>query len=234
MKFVKTFSRELTKGVWKENPVLIMTLGMCPTLAVTTDAKKGLALGVATMLVMIGTNITISLFKNFVPTRIQTPCYVIIIAGFTSSINLLCQSYLPPKIDDALGIFIPLIAVNCIIFGRAISFASKRNVLYSIADAIGMGLGFTLVLTVLGGISEFICRGSLFDIIFIPGWTEHFMLPMFAPGSFFIVALFLAGRNYLDIRSAEKAGRTFERPKHLGCRECSICELPDDEESKSS
>ncbi len=215
---------EFTKGLWKENPVLVLMLGMCPTLAVTSSATNGLGMGLATACVLMGSNAVISAVRNVVPKKIRIPVYIVIIATFVTIVDFLMQAYAPTALYEALGIFIPLIVVNCIVLGRAEAFASKNGVGKSMLDGLGMGLGFTLALVVLGGTREFLASGSLFQVKLIPGWTTDFMLMTSAPGAFIILGLFLAGINVLNMRKAKKAGKTYT-PPGLDCRSCNICDL---------
>jgi len=221
--------KEFTKGIWKENPVLVLLLGMCPTLAVTSSGKDGLGMGLATMVVLIGSNFVISLIKKLIPKKVRIPCYIVVIATFVTIVNLLMLAYAPPALNEALGIFIPLIVVNCIVLGRAEAFASKNGITKSVVDALGMGLGFTMALVALGLTREFLANGTLFTIQFIPGWTRSFMLTVSSPGAFIILGFFLAGMNYLNLRNAKKKGKMFIIPKHLGCRQCNICNIAHDE-----
>ena len=138
--------KDFTKGIWKENPVLVLLLGMCPTLAVTSSGKDGLGMGLATMVVLIGSNFVISLVKKLIPKKVRIPCYIVVIATFVTIVNLLMLAYAPPALNKSLGIFIPLIVVNCIVLGRAEAFASKNGVVRSIVDAVGMGLDLQLLL----------------------------------------------------------------------------------------
>lgn len=216
--------KELTKGLWKENPVLVLLLGMCPTLGVTSSATNGLGMGVATLFVLVGSNVVVSLIRNVVPKKIRIPVYIVIIATFVTVIDLSMQAYAPKKLYDALGLFIPLIVVNCIVLGRAEAFASKNGVGRSVLDGLGMGLGFTLALVALGGTREFLAGGSLFEIKLIPGWTTDFMLMTSAPGAFIILGLFLAGMNALNMRKAAKTGKTY-KPQGLNCSTCNICDI---------
>ncbi|MCP4179465.1 MAG: electron transport complex subunit E [bacterium] len=217
--------KEFTKGIWKENPVLVLLLGMCPVLACTSNAKNGLGLGLATTFVLIGSNFVISIIKKLIPKKVRIPCYIIVIGTFVTIVDLLMQAYAPPELNKALGIFIPLIVVNCIVLGRAEAFASKNSVIKSLADAIGMGVGFTLALVALGLAREFLMGGTIFTIKFIPGWTRDFMLTNFAPGAFIILGLFLAGMNYLNMKRARKKGKKNIVPLQLSCRSCNICKL---------
>jgi electron transport complex protein RnfE len=216
--------KEFTKGLWKENPVLVLLLGMCPTLAVTSSATNGLGMGLATMCVLLCSNVVISLIRTIVPKKIRIPVYIVVIATFVTIVDLEMQAYAPRSLYDALGIFIPLIVVNCIVLGRAEAFASKNGIVKSILDALGMGLGFTLALVALGGTREFLASGSLFEIKMIPSWSVDFMLMTSAPGAFIILGLFLAGMNALNMRKARKEGKTYT-PPGLDCRQCNICDL---------
>lgn len=216
--------KEFTKGLWKENPVLVLLLGMCPTLAVTTSATNGLGMGLATMCVLLCSNLVISLIRNVVPKKIRIPVYIVVIATFVTIVDLEMQAYAPRSLYDALGIFIPLIVVNCIVLGRAEAFASRNGIVKSILDGLGMGLGFTLALVVLGGTREFLASGSLFEIKMIPSWSVDFMLMTSAPGAFILLGIFLAGMNALNMRTAKKEGKTYT-PPGLDCRQCNICDI---------
>ncbi|MCK4983117.1 MAG: electron transport complex subunit E [Victivallaceae bacterium] len=222
--------KDFTRGIWKENPVLVMLLGMCPTLAVTTNAENGLSMGVATTFVLLGCNIVISLVRNIVPKKIRIPVYIVVIATFVTVVELLMSAYAPPAINKSLGIFIPLIVVNCIVLGRAEAFASKTGVFRSIMDALGMGLGFSLALAALGGTREFLATGSLFQIKIIIPWTVDFMLWTGAPGAFIILGCFLAGMNKLNMRKAVKSGKVYIPPQGLGCSHCRLCDIGVNEE----
>ncbi|MCC7299671.1 MAG: electron transport complex subunit E [Verrucomicrobia bacterium] len=216
--------KELTKGIIRENPIFVLMLGMCPTLAVTNNAVNGCSMGLATLFVLAGSNMVISLIRNVVPKKVRIPCYVVVIAAFVTVVDLLMQAYAPAAIYQALGIFIPLIVVNCIVLGRAEAFACKNGVVASIADGIGMGLGFTLSLTVIGGIREFLSSGSLFQIKLIEGWTHNFMLMGQAPGGFILLGILLAAINWNNQRKAKKAGRLWS-PPGLDCHQCNLCDF---------
>ncbi|HOK04145.1 MAG TPA: electron transport complex subunit E [Victivallales bacterium] len=215
--------KEFTKGLWKENPVLVIVLGMCPTLAVSSSGVKSLGMGVATTFVLAGSNLVISLIRNIVPAKIRIPCYIVVIATFGTIVDLLMQAYSPPALYDALGIFIPLIVVNCIVMGRAEAFASRNTPFISLIDGLGMGAGFTLALVALGLVREFLCSGTLFEVKMISGWSVDFMLLSQAPGAFIVLGFFLAGMNYINKRKAEKAGKKYIPPPELDCRHCRIC-----------
>ena len=218
---------DFTKGLWKENPVLVLLLGMCPTLGVTSNAVNGLGMGVATLLVLIGSNVVISMLKSVIPKKVRIPCYIVIIASFVTIIQMLMKAYAPASINDALGLFIPLIVVNCIVLGRAEAFAAKNSIVRSIADAVGMGLGFTLTLVALGGVREFLCNGSFFDIQFITAWDRPFLLMVFAPGAFIVLGFFLAIMNKLEMVKAKRAGRIYTAPDNLSCSSCRLCDMND-------
>jgi electron transport complex protein RnfE len=218
--------KEFTKGLWKENPVLVLLLGMCPTLAVTSSATNGLGMGLATLCVLVCSNVVISMIRSVVPKKIRIPVYIVVIATFVTIVDLEMQAYAPQSLYDALGIFIPLIVVNCIVLGRAEAFASKNGIVKSIFDGLGMGLGFTLALVALGGTREFLASGSLFEIKMIPGWKTDFMLMTSAPGACIILGIFLAAKNMQEIRKARREGKTYT-PPGLDCRQCNICDIGD-------
>jgi electron transport complex protein RnfE len=225
---MKQLFTDLIKGIWKENPVLVLLLGTCPTLALTNSAINGAGMGLATTCVLAGSNFVISCIAGFTPNKIRIPVYIVVIATFVTIIDLLMQAYAPLSLYQALGIFIPLIVVNCIVLGRAEAFASKHNPIRSIFDGIGMGLGFTLALTMLGAIREFLSSGSIFEIKIITCWTTDFLLPAAAPGAFMIVGVILAIRNYYNRKMAIKNGKLYVPPAGLDCRHCRICSLDEE------
>ncbi len=176
----------ITKGIVKENPTFVLLLGMCPTLATTTSALNGMSMGLATMAVLIFSNITISAIARFIPDKVRIPSYIVVIATFVTLLQLLMQAYVP-DVYETLGLFIPLIVVNCIILGRAEAFANKNGVVDSALDGIGIGLGFTLALTLLGLVREVLGSGSLFGWKFLP--SEYNILAfVLAPGAFIVLA----------------------------------------------
>ena len=177
----------LTRGIIKENPTFVMLLGMCPTLGVTTSASNGLGMGLATLFVLILSNFAISAIKSLIPEKVRIPCYIVILASFVTVVDLLISAYLP-TLHAKLGIFIPLIVVNCIILGRAEAFASKNNILQSILDAIGMGLGFTIGLTSLGIVREVLGNGALFGWNFVGEGANTVLLFIMPPGAFLALA----------------------------------------------
>ena len=184
----------ITNGILKENPVLVLLLGMCPTLATTTSAINGLSMGLATMSVLICTNFVISCIKSITPDKVRIPVFIVVIAAFVTILQMLMAAYAPDSINKALGIYIPLIVVNCLILGRAESFAAKNNPVASLADGVGMGLGFTLGLTVLGIIREILGAGSVFGLVLLPDVTNVllFVLP---PGAFISLGYLIAVVN---------------------------------------
>ena len=208
----------VTKGIIKENPVLVLMLGLCPTLATTTSAINGLGMGVSTMAVLICSNIVISILKNVIPAKVRIPCYIVVIAGFVTVVQLMLKAYLP-ALDAALGLFIPLIVVNCIILGRAEMFASKNSILDSALDGLGMGIGFTLALGIMGLIREFFGSGTAFDI---PIYADTAITPagifMLAPGGFFVFACLIAAVNYFSKGKAIKK-------KEIGCEGCMMADM---------
>ena len=191
MNYIKT----ITNGIIKENPTFVLLLGMCPTLATTTSATNGMSMGLATMFVLICSNFVISLIKNVVPDMVRIPVFVVVIAAFVSILQMLMEAYMP-SINKSLGIYIPLIVVNCIILGRAEAFACKNNPLASICDGIGMGLGFTLALTLLGSVRELIGAGTLFGVTLLPE-TCHVLLFVLPPGAFITLGYLIAIVNKL-------------------------------------
>ena len=184
----------LTKGFFKENPVFVLLLGCCPTLATTTSAINGLSMGLATTFVLILSNMCISLLKNFIPNKVHIPCYIVVIASFVTVLQLLMQAYLP-SIYETLGLFIPLIVVNCIVLGRAEAFASKNSIGASAIDGISMGLGYSMALTILGSIREILGSGSIFGWKFIGG--DAILVFVLAPGAFIAMGYLIAIMNRL-------------------------------------
>ena len=187
-------------GIITENPTFRLVLGMCPTLAVTTAAVNGLGMGLATAAVLVGSNAAISLLKNVIPSKIRIPAYVVVIASFVTIIGMLMKAYVP-ALDKSLGLFIPLIVVNCIILARAESFASKNGVVHSIGDGLGMGLGFTLSLTLLGCIRELLGAGSIFGISILGSSFEPALIMILPPGAFLTLGLLLGLLNKMTQRA---------------------------------
>lgn len=184
------------RGIVKENPTFVMLLGMCPTLGVTSTAFNGLGMGIATMFVLIMSNIVVSLIKNLIPNKVRIPAFIVVIASFVTIVEMVLEAYIP-FLYEQLGIFIPLIVVNCIILGRAEAFASKNNVLNSIIDGLGMGLGFTMALTALGMVREILGTGTLFNISLFGGNANMMILFILPPGAFIALAYLTAAYNKL-------------------------------------
>ncbi|MDP2113321.1 MAG: electron transport complex subunit E [Bacteroidota bacterium] len=180
-----------TKGFFRENPILVLMLGACPTLAVTSSAINGMGMGLATTFVLFMSNVFISMVKNFVPDKVRIPAFVVVIASFVTVVDLLMQAY-TPALSKQLGIFIPLIVVNCIVLGRAEAFAAKNNVFSSMIDGLGMGLGFTMALVILGGIREMLGAGSLFGYKFIAESADGILVFILAPGAFITLGFLIA------------------------------------------
>lgn len=208
------YIERLWNGIIKENPIFVLILGMCPTLAVTTSAINGLGMGLTSTVVLLCSNTIISLLRNIIPKNVRVPAFIVIVAGFVTIVQFLLQAYLP-SLNDSLGIYIPLIVVNCIILGRAEAYASKNRAVLSLFDGIGMGLGFTVALTLLGTFREIIGAGSLFGFKFIP---ESYNVSIFvlAPGAFFVLAALIAIKNKYDMKKGKEV-------KEADCASCGVC-----------
>ncbi len=188
----------ITKGILKENPTFVLILGMCPTLGVTSSAINGMGMGVATMAVLIMSNIAISLIKGFIPDKVRIPAFIVVIASFVTIIEMLMKAYVP-ALYASLGVFIPLIVVNCVILGRAEAFASKNNALDSALDGLGIGLGFTLSLTVIGIVREILGSGSIFGFNFAGDVMP--LIFILAPGGFIVLGYLMVLFNKITKRS---------------------------------
>lgn len=183
--------RTLSRGLLEQNPVLVLLLGMCPTLATTTSALNGMSMGLATLAVLTGSNLVISLLRRAIPDAVRIPAFIVVIATFVTVVQMLMEAFAPPSVYEALGIFIPLIVVNCIILGRAEAFASKNSFVASVLDGLGMGMGFTAALTVLGSLRELLGSGSLFGVQLLPE-SLHMTAFILAPGAFLVLGLLIA------------------------------------------
>ena len=192
----KTSIENLTRGIIRENPIFVMLLGMCPTFGVTTSAINGLGMGLATMFVLMMSNVAISSVKKIIPDIIRIPSFIVIIASFVTMLEMIMQAYLP-VLYSALGIYIPLIVVNCIILGRAEAFASKNTVFQSLLDAIGMGIGFTLSLVILGSIREILGNGTIFNFAIFGDVSNPMLLFIMPPGAFLALASIIIVVNKL-------------------------------------
>lgn len=194
--------KHFTNGLIKENPIFAQLLGMCPTLAVTTSAMNGAGMGLATTAVLVSSNIVISLLRKFVPAKIRIPIYIVVIASFVTMVGMLMEAFLP-DLFNALGLFIPLIVVNCIILARAESFASKNDVGSSMLDGLGMGIGFTLALILLGSVRELIGNGSIFDHMILGASYKPALIMILPPGAFLALGLLLAVYNVLQTKASK-------------------------------
>ena len=208
-------------GVVKENPTFVLMLGMCPTLAVTTSATNGVGMGLSTTAVLVMSNMLISMLRKIIPDSVRMPAFIVVVASFVTIVDFLLEGFIP-SLYDSLGLYIPLIVVNCIILGRAESYASKNPVLPSIFDGIGMGLGFTIGLTCIGIVRELLGSGKIFNMQVLPDSYEPLTIFILAPGAFFVLAGLVALQNKLK-NKAEKKGKK-EAALSSGCTEgCSSC-----------
>lgn len=202
-----------TNGLLNENPTLRLVLGTCPTLAVTTAAINGIGMGLAATAVLVCSNAAISLLRKVIPDKVRIPAFITIIAGFVSVVQMLVKAF-APSIDKSLGIYLPLIVVNCIILARAEMFASKNPVLPSVLDGLGMGIGFTATLTLMGAIRELIGAGTVFSLPITSNFISPMIILLLPPGGFFVFGMLVAASNAL----AKKSGK--EPVEHLGCESC--------------
>lgn len=213
-------TERLYNGIIKENPTFVLMLGMCPTLAVTTSAINGVGMGLTTTVILAMSNLMISALRKIIPNGVRMPAFIVVVASFVTIVQFLLQGYIP-SLYDSLGIYIPLIVVNCIILGRAESFASLNPVVPSFADGIGMGLGFTVGLTAIGAVRELIGAGQLFGFQVMPAAYEPVTIFILAPGAFFVLALLTAAQNKVK-RNAELKGK--ETKTGSGCSgSCDSC-----------
>lgn len=218
-----SYMKEFTKGLIKENPNLVMLLGMCPTLAVTVMAENGLGMGLATTFVLVCSNLVISLLKKIIPDTVRLPCFIVIIAGFVTLVSLLLDAFLP-ELAKELGVFLSLITVNCIILGRAEMFACKNKVIPSILDGLGMGLGFTASLFIVGSIREILGTGKWMGMVIAPDFLEPMTLFILPAGGFFTLGCVIAIVGKL----------TGKKPRKITCEGCpsrASCEFAEKEDS---
>lgn len=208
----------LYNGIIKENPTLVLILGMCPTLAVTTSAINGIGMGLSTTVVLVMSNMLISMLRKIIPDSVRMPAFIVVVASFVTIVQFLMEGF-TPSLYDSLGIYIPLIVVNCIILGRAESYASKNPVLPSIFDGLGMGLGFTVALTILGAFRELLGAGQIFGMQVMPSAYEPITIFILAPGAFFVLACLVAIQNKVKSKKPKKAGEATSG----GCGDCSHC-----------
>ena len=220
---------QFLKGLWEENPIFRLVLGMCPTLAVTTSVENSIGMGIAATFVLVSSNAVIASIRHLIPRKVRIPCFIVVIATFVTIVELVMEGY-ANKLYESLGIFIPLIVVNCIILGRAEAFASKNGLLLSIADGVGMGLGFMLGLVVLGACREVLGAGTI-TVWGDLKWQVHSLSPVvlmiLAPGGFIALGCLLGLMNHVQTLIAHRQGLSFTPPSHLDCRHCTICKFGD-------
>lgn len=216
----------IKNGIVDENATLVQCIGLCPTLAVSTSAMNGVGMGIAATAVLIGSNMAISAIRKMVPNEIRIPIFIVVIAGFVTVVQLLIAGF-APALDKSLGIFIPLIVVNCIILARAEAFAFKNGVVDSMFDGVGMGLGFTLALTALGAVRELLGNGTIFDVVVTPAGFQPALLVILAPGGFIALGIFMALFRLYQQKAAEKRGalvpHTDEQGSCTACPAAGIC-----------
>ncbi len=223
----KRLSREFTKGIIKENPVFCLVLGTCPTLAVTTAATNAIGMGLAATFVLICSNAVVSMLRNVIPDKVRIPAYITIIAGFVTVVQMLVKAF-APAIDESLGIYLPLIVVNCIILGRAEMYARSNKVLPSILDGLGMGIGFTIAMLMMGSIRELLGAGTLFGLPITNGIIPPMLIFILPPGGFFVFGMLIALANKL---TGSKNGTNESECK--GCPISESCAKSHKEEAKS-
>lgn len=216
------YIERLYNGIIKENPTFILMLGMCPTLAVTSSAIGGMGMGLTTTVVLIMSNILISMLRNIIPDKVRIPAFIVIVASFVTIVELVLQAYVS-FLYDLLGIYIPLIVVNCIILGRAEAYASKNSVVLSALDGAGMGFGFTVGLTLIGMFREFLGSGTMFSQSVTPASFEPASIFVLAPGAFFVLAMLTALQNKFKLPSATNGSAKKEECSH-DCAACGGCQ----------
>lgn len=221
------FMNEVSRGIFQENPTFRLVLGMCPTLALTTSLENAIGMGLAATFVLICSNMAISALRNIVPNAVRIPCYIVVISAFVTTIDLLMQAYLP-ALAASLGIYIPLIVVNCIILGRAEAFASKNPVIDSAADGLGMGLGFTGALMLIATVREFLGNGSItiWKSLALTDLQTHTIVFLVLPaGGFITLGLLMALINRISSAAAKRKGAAEPAPLDLDCRHCVLCSM---------
>lgn len=215
----------LYNGIIKENPTFVMMLGMCPTLAVTTSAINGIGMGLSTTVVLVLSNMLISMLRKIIPDSVRIPAFIVVVASFVTIVQFLLEGFVP-SLYDSLGLYIPLIVVNCIILGRAESYASKNPVLPSLFDGLGMGLGFTFGLTCIGIVRELLGAGQIFGLQIMPSSYEPITIFILAPGAFIVLSMLVAARNKI-MNNMEKRGKKVVKPQggcaEGGCASCGGC-----------
>lgn len=212
------YLERLYNGIIKENPIFILMLGLCPTLAVTTSASNGLGMGLTTTAVLMSSNLLISMLRKVIPDRVRMPAYIVVVASLVTVVQFLLEAFLP-SLNETLGIYIPLIVVNCIILGRAESYAAKNPPILSALDGIGMGLGFTVALMAIGAVREILGNGSIFNKIIMPSSFEPATIFILAPGAFFVLSILTALQNKFKLKSATNG----VNGAATGCGACAGC-----------
>lgn len=207
---MSVFGERMSNGLIKENPTFVLMLGMCPTLAVTSSAINGVGMGLSTTVVLVLSNMLISALRKIIPDKVRIPAFIVVVASFVTIVQLLLKAYVP-FLDAALGVYIPLIVVNCIILGRAESYASKNPIMASCFDGLGMGLGFTVGLTCIGIVRELLGSGSVFGYELIPS-VAHIAIFVMAPGAFFVLAGLTAAQNRLLLKSSSDKPEDKKKP----------------------
>lgn len=213
------YLERLYNGLIKENPTFVLMLGMCPTLAVTTSAMNGVGMGLTTTVVLVLSNMMISMLRKIIPDSVRVPAFIVVVASFVTIVQLLLQGFIP-SLSDSLGIYIPLIVVNCIILGRAEAYASKNPVILSGLDGLGMGLGFTIGLTSIGIVRELLGSGKIFNVAIMPKSYEPITIFVLAPGAFFVLAFLVALQNKIKNKKSKKTGVVPKETK--GCMNCAM------------
>lgn len=229
---MKTLVERLKNGIITENPTFVLMLGMCPTLAVTTSAINAIGMGLATTVVLVMSNLVISLLRKVIPNGVRMPAYIVIVASFVTIVQMLLHAYVT-SLYDALGIYIPLIVVNCLILGRAESYASKNKVLPSVFDGIGMGLGFTVGLTCIGIVRELIGSGTIFSLQVLPKSYEGVSIFILAPGAFLVLAFLCAIQNKLGAKGANRHVKE-HKSCNGDCANCALVSTENEEDNKNA
>lgn len=224
------YVERIYNGIWKENPIFVQMLGLCPTLAVTTSAINGLGMGLSTTAVLVAANAMIAALRKVIPGRVRLPAEIVVVASFVTIIDMLMEGFVP-SLYSALGIYIPLIVVNCIILGRAESYAMKNGVIASIFDGIGMGLGFTVALGLIGAFRELLGSGMIFNIQVTPDSFQPISIFILAPGAFFVLAMLAALQNKLKAPCATN-GSVKKKEKSGCCGDCASCMEKDDKKDE--
>ena len=212
----------LYNGIIKENPTFVLMLGMCPTLAVTSSAINGLGMGLSTTVVLVLSNLLISAFRKAIPNGVRMPAYIVIVASLVTVVQFMMQAY-TPSLSDSLGVYIPLIVVNCIILGRAEAFAMKNSPVVSAFDGAGMGLGFTFALVCIGAVREILGAGSIFGVTIMPASYQPISIFILAPGAFFVLACLTALQNKLKMPCATNGSAKGKKAKKACCGDCANC-----------